>query len=430
MKDAELNADITQPTRPLRTVQALNLCPIESCPAVLTRSRLAIVVVVGAVMAIAALVYVQKFSPLSVGLAQPRTNVEIRVFGIGTVEAQVLTKVGFQVSGKVAKLLADQGEIVAEGAVLASLEDSSQRARVAKAQVGKMQAEAALAKANALLGRAEANLQQKSAVNQRRQSLVDRGSVSREAADDAQTNEMLARADLEVAKAELLVAAATSSDVAATLAIEQVLLNQHQLVAPFRARVLSRLKEAGSVAGIGEALFSLIDPNSIWVRAYVDEAQAGGLRVGQKALVRLRSDMATSVEAQIVRIDQESDRVTEERRVYVRCVACVPEHQSRFLGEQAEVEIIRRVVPEGIFIPLITVDGYNGTSGTIWTLEDGKLNRRTVSLADRTLDGHVLVTGGLPDGSQAVLGPAESGFAIGRSASPRAPDAAPKGTVR
>jgi HlyD family secretion protein len=141
--------------------------------------------------------------------------------------------------------------------------------------------------------------------------------------------------------------------------------------------------------------------------------------VGQKALVRLRSEMNTTVEAEVVRIDQENDRVTEERRVYVRCVSCTPEHQARFLGEQAEIEIIKHIVPEGVFIPLRHVEAFDGRTGRIWTVENGRLALRPVQLGDRLLDGRILISGSLPDGVRAVLTPPDARFAAGRQVSIR-----------
>ncbi len=124
----------------------------------------------------------------------------------------------------------------------------------------------------------------------------------------------------------------------------------------------------------------------------MDEALAGGLAVGQQALVRLRSEPGRLVDTEIVRIDQENDRLTEERRVYVRCQICNSQHQLRYLGEQAEVEIVKKVMPNGLFVPLKFVEGYDGRSGIVWTLQDGRLAKRRVQFGERLLDGRVQIT--------------------------------------
>jgi HlyD family secretion protein len=66
---------------------------------------------------------------IAVRVAVPEQNVEVRVFGIGTVEAQIVSKVGFQVGGKVIAVNADQGDLVPAGALLAKLDDEAQRAK-------------------------------------------------------------------------------------------------------------------------------------------------------------------------------------------------------------------------------------------------------------------------------------------------------------
>ena len=365
------------------------------------RKRLSAIVGLGAALLIAAaLLYVRAYRPLEVEIAEPERNIEVRVFGVGSVEAQIVSKIGFQISGRIVALSADQGDSVAENSELARLEDSVQRARVAKAQVAKAQAEAALARARAGLNRSEVAIEQKASVNQRRQSLVGSGAVTREAADDARANESYARSDNEVAKADVQVSEAARKDVDASLAIEKVTLDQHRLVAPFNGRILARLKELGSIVAPGEAVFSIVDPATIWVRAYVDEALAGGLAVGQTAWVRLRSQMSQRVEAEVARIDGENDRVTEERRLYVRCRACDPRHQVRYLGEQAEIEIVKAIVPEGLFIPLRATQGFDGRSALVWTVTDGRLGQGSDDLATAGLvpRGVVLRAGGAGKG--------------------------------
>ena len=69
----------------------------------------------------------------------------------------------------------------------------------------------------------------------------------------------------------------------------------------------------------GEALFTLVAPETVWILAYVDEARAGDIEVGQAAEVRLRSLPQQMFHGRVARIGIESDRVNEERRIYVVC---------------------------------------------------------------------------------------------------------------
>ena len=121
------------------------------------------------------------------------------------------------------------------------------------------------------------------------------------------------------------------------------------------------------------------------------------------------------VETEVVRIDQENDRVTEERRVYVRCRNCNPQHQLRVLGEQAEVEIVKRTIPAGLFVPLRLVEGYDGRSGVVWILENGRLAQQRVQFGDRLLDGRVHVLSDLPAGVSIVIDD-RPGMRVGRAA--------------
>src|SRR5215204_7416422 len=226
---------------------------------------------------------------IPVHIAAPEQNVEVRVFGIGTIEAQVVSKVGSQIAGKVSAIEADQGDLVKTGALLAKLDDDAQRAKVKKSEAAQRQAAANLAKIQAQRERAEVTYQQKKRANARRQTLVSRGNVSQEAAEDAQAAEEIALGDAKVIEADTKVASVLQEDAASQRQLDAVVLAQHELRAPFDARIIARSKELGGIANAGEAVFTLIAPESVWVKAYVDEALAGGLKIGQRAFVRLRS---------------------------------------------------------------------------------------------------------------------------------------------
>jgi HlyD family secretion protein len=82
------------------------------------------------------------FRPIAVQVARPESNVAVQVFGLGTVEARITSKIGFKVSGVLVDLRADVGDRVAKGVVLAGLDDREQRAQVARAKATVEQTEA------------------------------------------------------------------------------------------------------------------------------------------------------------------------------------------------------------------------------------------------------------------------------------------------
>ena len=93
--------------------------------------------------------------PLAV--AAVSQNVPVTVFGLGAVEARVLSRIGFEVPGTLAEVLADHGDRVAAGTVLARLNPASQQARLSRAEASLLSADAAVARA--ALAEARANHQ-------------------------------------------------------------------------------------------------------------------------------------------------------------------------------------------------------------------------------------------------------------------------------
>ena len=249
----------------LQSFRAFNLS-IEAC-GLMSRLQASAVALIAVLLAAGGLYYWRVAREIPVQIAALQTNVEIRVFGIGTVEAQVVSRVGFQIAGKVIAIEADQGDFIKAGTVLAKLDDEAQRAKLMKTAAAKRQAAANLVKVQAQQSRAEITYQQKKKVNARRQQLAARGNVSPETAEDAQAAEETAHSDIDVFAADVGVAGALQDDTSAQRRSDEVVLAQHELRAPFDARVIARHKELGSVVNAGEPVFTLIAPETIWVRA-------------------------------------------------------------------------------------------------------------------------------------------------------------------
>lgn len=339
--------------------------------------------------------------PATLRTAAIEKDIPVRVFGLGTMEARVTSKIGFQVGAAIIELTADHGELVKKGAVLARLHAKEQEAKVAKAKADLLSAEVGIVKAEANVQKALAVLTQKQESNRRKQSLVDRKVVSEQTAEEALRDEETAKADLAVAKAEVEVAKAKLADSTAQHDLERTVLKHHTLLAPFDALIVERHKEAGTVIKAGDPIFTLLAPETVWVLAYIDESRSGAISEGQTAEIRLRSMPKLSFKGKVARIGIESDRITEERKVYITCDDCPARIH---LGEQAEVFITVARIPEALMVPEASVRGLDGRHATVWTIENGRLAERRVSIGHRTEGARVQVTDGLPKGAQIAIG--------------------------
>lgn len=365
----------------------------------------------GLVALAAGLAIIYHWRPLAVELARPEQNVPVQAFGLGTVEARTVSKVGFKIIGSLADLSVDHGDTVRKGDVLARLVNEEQDRRLAKSQANLERIRASLQVAKANMDKSRTSFRLREQANQRRQKLMKVGVLAGESAEESRASLDISAAEVSLAISEAAAAQAAVKDGEAQLELDKILLGQHVLLAPYDAVVMTRHKELGSIVGIGEPVFTLVDPATVWIKAYIDEARAGHLRVGQPADIKLRSLPDRTLSGRVVRIDMESDRATEERIIYV-----APEKglENFHLGEQAEVVVTMSTLEHARLVPQAAVEQFTGRNGFVWTVENGSLNRRAVSFGWSTLDGRLEITKGLPEGAQ-VLAKLPPGLRVGRT---------------
>jgi HlyD family secretion protein len=360
----------------------------------------------------------QRFiSPVTVPVATVESNVREQIFGLGTVGARVQSNVGFKVAGVLVALKADQGDRVRAGQVLAQLDARDVEAQLAVTRAGIAQARAAIENAKANVLSASATLANATVISVRRTALAQKGAVSLE---DAQTSESAARvaaANLASAQSAVTLAEATLRAAEAQERFQQTTLAYYTLYAPYDAWVISRNLELGSTfnpvqSASSQSVFTLVAAHTIWVEAYVDERLAGRLSIGQPAEIVLRSNPAAHIPGHIERIEIKSDAVNEERLVDV-AFDRIPENIH--LAEQAEVLITTATLPSAVAVPQTAITDLRSGRGTVWTVENGRLAQRQVTLGQQLLDGRFPILEGLPSGTPLVAAPL-SGLRVGREA--------------
>lgn len=352
------------------------------------------------------------FKPVTVAVAPAEAHLREQVFGLGTIGARVQSNVGFKVPGVLVALKADQGDRVSAGQVLARLDARDVEAQLALAKAAVAQARANIEKAKADVASATANLANAKAISTRRAALAQHGNASIEEAQTTEATMRVASANLAGSESAVAVAEAALLSAEAQEAYEAAVLDNYTLRAPYDAWIVSRNLELGSMPNPGQPVFTLVAANTVWALGYVDERLAGRIEVGQPAHIILRSNPGVSITGHVARIEIQSDPVNEERLVDV-AFDRIPD--SIHLAEQAEVVVTTAVLPEAVPVRPASVSDLRKGQGTVWTIENGRLELERVSFGHELLDGRLPIIEGLPAGAEVVATPV-SGMRVGRAA--------------
>jgi len=356
------------------------------------------VLIVAAIMLLAvAAVAIKILTPVRAGYVSPQKRHLVQeVFGTGTVEARVLVTAGSKITGRVKKLYVDQGDFVKKGQLLAVLESEDLRALVKQAvdtqqksvymetatKSDLVRSQANIKAAEFAVQKSEATMKLARQTLERYDALFKKGMVSRQDLDEKQAalDEAMrqrdnleavvtaARADTERVKNTLEAArhetgAGTASSTYAKAKLEDTLVR-----ASMDGVVVSRDAEEGDAVVPGSSIFRIADPETVWVKANIDEALGGGIAPGNLAQIYLRSDRKTPLTGNVSRVAQESDRVTEEMEVDVAFL--LNEKGRLHLGEQADVYVNGRE-KDCLSIPIKAVTVREGSTG-VFIASDGK----------------------------------------------------------
>jgi HlyD family secretion protein len=317
--------------------------------------------------------------------------VAARVVGPGTVQARVPVTVSARVSSTVVQVLADVGDAVRQGQLLATLDDrdlSARRGVVAGQQEAlKRNTEGA----RAGLVKAQADLDLARSKQRRDAELLAQGYVSAAVLDASNAALGSAAAGVDIARAALAARDADARTLSQEARYSDAVLSNTRIGAPMDAVVVQRLAEIGSTTAPGSALFKLVDPRSLWVATRVDEAVVGRVRPGQVASIRLRSGEV--LPGKVARIARQSDAATRELEVHV-AFDTVPERFA--IDQEAEVRID---VGEdrGLLVPLAALTRDKTGRQGVLVIADGRTRFQPVETGGAD-DKQVLIRQGLAAG--------------------------------
>lgn len=232
--------------------------------------------------------------------------------GTGTIESDAQVSVAFTISGRIAKVTAEEGMRVREGDVLAVLDPAESDRHLAAARRGVEVAASSVERAQAEIERAEIALEAALRERKRADTLFAAGVLTGVSHDEAVERAERAKTERAAALAAKAQTRGAVASARASVAIEAYRSSQTEVRSPVDGIVVRRLREPGDVVGPGAPVLVIASTRKIWARSWVDETVIHELREGQPARVVLRGVDSRSYSATVDRIGVEADRQTHE----------------------------------------------------------------------------------------------------------------------
>ncbi len=206
------------------------------------------------------------------------------VSGAGRIEVDEID-IDTKFAGSVAEMLADEGDMVKAGQVVARMDtrDLEASLRKAEAQVKGAQRSVDEARANIEQQKTQVTLAQQEF--DRTAALVARGFATLELLD--QRRQALNGAQAGLSAANDLAGAAERALDAATHDVElyTVDIADNSLVAPREGRVQYRIANVGEVLPAGGRVYAMLDTSYVYMDIYLPTADAGKVKIGAEARI-------------------------------------------------------------------------------------------------------------------------------------------------
>lgn len=341
-------------------------------------------------------------APLAVN--EPET-----VAASGAVEANVTAEGAFQIAGRVARVLVDEGQPVRKGQVLAELDaaDARNARDAAAAQAATAQAQERKAQAGPRsqeLEQARIDYEQQKDQYARMKFLYEHASLPandfdkvKAAYEAAEQRYAMARQgtraeDKDAATGQALAAAAQLNEA-------EKRLGDTRLTAPMAGYVGVRRLDVGDTVAAGAPVIEVLDMDPVKVRVAIPEDEIGKVREGARAVVTIPALDGRAFEGKVDAVGVAADAAS--RTYTVKIVVPNKDHVLR-AGMVAEARIFGPAMVRALTVPGGAVFRDERGVTEVYVYEAGRAYARRVDVGS-AVGGEVEIRGGLTGSEQVVV---------------------------
>ncbi|MFK7994610.1 MAG: efflux RND transporter periplasmic adaptor subunit [Granulosicoccus sp.] len=277
--------------------------------------------------------------------------------------------------GEIMSIRAREGDVVETGAILAELDSRQARALLDRARAELVLQEQAVEAATRNLERI------------RRISLG--GNTSRQSLDDRQDAQLAAQAALRVARADLT--------------LNQLLLDNAYIRAPFAGTVIEKRAETGQWLEAGTPVFTLVASEGTVIEAEVSATDWSRIRLGQRVTLSSEVNAGAQWQSDIQWI---APSVSANNGEGLNVAVRIPPGEDApqlLLGQEVDVDVSVQKVDDVLVVPLqVLSEGRAGEFRAFVLDDEGRARLRQVTIGLTSLDDAQVIQG-LSEGEQVIV---------------------------
>jgi HlyD family secretion protein len=294
----------------------------------------------------------------------------------GTIKARRRAKISPEVGGRIVEIAYREGDVVTAGAVIVRLNDATQSAQVTLA-LERLRATRA-SEREACLGRDRAQREL-----ERKRALARQNIIGKDALDGYETQYLRAEAGCNALSARV-------AEAQAQVAVAGAELEKLELRAPFAGVIAELDVEVGEWVTpsppliVAPAVVDLIDRDSLYVAAPMDEVDSAAIREDQLVRVTVDSHPGQEFAAHVVRVaPYVLDVEAQNRTVEIEVAFDDPQLSAQLLpGTSADVEVILEVNEDTLRVPApALLEG-----DRVLVVRDGRLAEQPIEVGLRNWD--------------------------------------------
>lgn len=318
---------------------------------------------------------------------------------LGTVRARTTAAVAPQVMGRLTGVAVSEGSVVAAGALLATIDDTTVRAQLSSAEGAVAEAEAAREEVDGAISQAEAGKALAEKTFERFRKLLEGKVVTQQEFDEVEMRRTVAVKDLERARQKRAQVSAKISQAKGQAAAARAMLAWTRVTAPFAGVIVEKRADAGSMAIPGIPLFVLEDPRRHRIEMSVSETYLPFLKKGTPVQGILDADPGKPFSAVVTEIDPAIDPASRTFTVK----ADLPAGRARS-GQSGKV---RFAAGKGtvLAVPKRAITRAGGSDGVFTVGARDNVAHLSMITLGAEFGDWVEVLSGLSDGAQVALSP-------------------------